>query len=391
MKIAFKLAFRNLMGAGLRTGLNVIVLSFSFVVIIWMKGLMVGWDHQAKNDMKQWEIGNGQFWHTQYDPYDPFTITDSHAPIPNELKEEVKNGEVVPMLFAQGTIYPQGRMQPVVIKGIPANQSLLKIPSHKLNTITDAIPAIIGQVMARSSHLDIGSRTILRWRDSKGTFDAAEIEIVGIFSTTVPTIDVGQVWINLETMQEKMLLPNQATLFSFGNAEENCQSVGDFKLKTTMELTAEIDAMIKTKNAGQSVFYIILLLLSMLAIFDTQVLSIFRRQKEIGTYVALGYTQQQVVALFTVEGAMHAVLAAALAAVYGVPFFIWQSRVGFTVPMDTSEFGMSVAPIMYPIYSIGLIVSTTLIVLLTTTVVSYWPARRIAKMNPTEALRGKIQ
>lgn len=391
MKIAFKLAYRNLIGDGLRTWLNVIVLSFSFVVIIWMKGILVGWDHQAKSDMKQWEIGNGQFWHAKYDPYDAFTITDSHSPIPPELKDEVEKGEVVPMLFAQGTIYPQGRMQPVVIKGIPANQSLLKIPSHKLDTLTDAVPAVIGQVMARSSHLEIGSRTILRWRDSMGTFDAAEIEIVGIFSTTVPTIDVGQVWIDLETMQEKMLLPNQATLFSFSIADESRSTLENFKLKTTKELTAEIDAMIKTKNAGQSVFYIILLLLAMLAIFDTQVLSIFRRQKEIGTYVALGYTRKQVVTLFTVEGAMHAVLAASLAAAYGIPFFIWQSKVGFTVPIDTSEFGMSVAPIMYPIYSISLIVSTTLIVLLTTTVVSYWPARRIAKMNPTEALRGKIQ
>jgi putative ABC transport system permease protein len=26
-----------------------------------------------------------------------------------------------------------------------------------------------------------------------------------------------------------------------------------------------------------------------------------------------------------------------------------------------------------------------------TAVVSYWPSRRIAKMNPTEALRGTIQ
>jgi ABC-type lipoprotein release transport system permease subunit len=298
---------------------------------------------------------------------------------------------MVPMLFAQGTIYPQGRMQPAMIKGIPANQTLLKIPTHKLDSVTDAIPAIIGEVMARSSHLEKGSRVVLRWRDSKGTFDATEIEIVDIFSTTVPTIDVAQVWINLETMQEKLLLPEQATLFSFANPEENRSEVGDFELKTKKDLNTEIDAMIKTKKKGQSVFYIILLLLAMLAIFDTQILSIFRRQKEIGTYVALGYTRQQVVTLFTVEGAMHAVLAAALAAVYGIPFFIWQARVGFTIPMDTSEFGMAIAPTMYPIYSMGLILSTTLIVLLTTSVVSYWPARRIAKMNPTEALRGKIQ
>jgi hypothetical protein len=40
MKTAIKLAYRNLIGAGLRTWLNVIVLSFSFVVIIWMKGVI---------------------------------------------------------------------------------------------------------------------------------------------------------------------------------------------------------------------------------------------------------------------------------------------------------------------------------------------------------------
>ncbi len=59
--------------------------------------------------------------------------------------------------------------------------------------------------------------------------------------------------------------------------------------------------------------------MAMLAVFDTQVLSIFRRQKEIGTYVALGMTRGQVVKLFTIEGAMHSVLAALVGAVYGIP------------------------------------------------------------------------
>lgn len=391
MKIALKLAYRNLMGAGLRTWLNVIVLSFSFVMIIWAKGILVGWDHQAKSDMETWEIGKGQFWHNQYDPYDAFTISDSHAPIPEEFNQEIATKTMVPVLLAQGTIYPGGRMQSIVIKGIPVDQTLLKIPSYKLDTITDAIPAIIGSAMAQSSHLKTGDHVILRWRDKQGTFDAAEIEIINIFSTNLPTVDVAQVWINLTTLQEKLLLPNEATLFSFGNVEEKRHDIGSFTLKTTKDLTAEVDAMIKTKSTSQSIFYVILLLLAMLAIFDTQVLSIFRRQKEIGTYIALGYTRQQVVGLFTVEGAMHALLAAIVSAIYGVPFFIWQAHAGFKLNMNTSDFGMAIAPVMYPVYSVSLIVSTTLIVLLTTAMVSYWPSRRIAKMSPTEALRGKIQ
>ncbi len=77
--MAIKLALRNLLGAGLRTWLNVIVLSFSFVVIIWHKGFLDGWDRQAKTDMIAWELGGGQYWEQHYDPYDPFTLTDSHA------------------------------------------------------------------------------------------------------------------------------------------------------------------------------------------------------------------------------------------------------------------------------------------------------------------------
>ena len=73
------------------------------------------------------------------------------------------------------------------------------------------------------------------------------------------------------------------------------------------------------------VLWAIILMLAMLAIFDTQVLSIFRRQKEIGTYIALGMTRKQVVTLFTMEGAMHAVLAAVIGAIYGVPLLAYQS------------------------------------------------------------------
>jgi len=59
--LAIKLAYRNLIGAGLRTWLNVLVLSFSFLVIIWHRGIMNGWDRRARNDTINQEIGGGQY------------------------------------------------------------------------------------------------------------------------------------------------------------------------------------------------------------------------------------------------------------------------------------------------------------------------------------------
>lgn len=391
MKLAIKLAFRNLIGAGLRTWLNVIVLSFSFVVIIWMKGIMVGWDHQAKTDMTNWLIGGGQYWHELYDPYDPFTLDESHAVIPGEFTREITEGNMEPMLIVQGAIFPQGRMQSVAIKGINPRQDILFLPSHKLDTLTDQIPAIIGSLMARNLQLSIDDNVVIRWRDANGTFDATEVVITDIFFTNVPAADLGQIYIPLEKLQEMMLLPGEATLLTFRDETKERHPVDGWKLQTKADLTASVDEVIKTKTVGQMVLYTVLLLLAMLAIFDTQVLSIFRRQKEIGTYIALGYTRGEVVGLFTVEGAMYSVLAALVGAAYGLPFLAWQARVGWTMPMDVSEFGMAIAQTLYPVYSLGLVVATILIVMLVTAVTSYWPSRKIARMNPTEALRGKIQ
>jgi len=391
MKLALKLAYRNLIGAGLRTWLNVIVLSFSFVVIIWAKGILVGWDHQAKSDMKSWEIGGGQYWQQAYDPYDPFTLIDAHSPVPHQLKPEAERGDIVPVLITQGTIYPNGRMQSVLIKGINPKQHLLEMPTRQLDTVADAIPAIIGTNMAKSNKLKVGDYVTIRWRDANGTFDATDIMIADIFKCNVPTVDVSQVWIPLDRLQAMLAMPNQATIITFSDAGKEPVQIEGWKLMTFKALTADLEKMIKTKSVGQSIFYTILMLLAMLAIFDTQVLSIFRRQKEIGTYIALGYTRHQVVGLFTVEGAMHAILAALVAAAYGIPFLIWQSKTGISLPVDSSDYGFAIADTMYPIYSVSLVVTTTFIVLMTTAVVSYLPSRKIAKMNPTEALRGKLQ
>ncbi len=391
MRTAFTLALRNLLGAGLRTWLSVLVLSFSFVIIIWLKGIMTGWDHQAKKDMTEWQIGGGQYWQAAYDPYDPLSLGDSHAPIPDEFAGEVQQGDMVPQLLAQGSLYPEGRLQQVIIRGIAPNQSLFQLPTSCLDSGVQAIPAMIGYLMAHNMGLEKGDIVTLRWRDKRGTFDATDLEICEIFTSTVPAIDQGQVYLSLERLREMMSLPGEATILSFRDPDRERAAVEGWVLKTKSVLTKQVDDVIKAKSTGQSIIYLILLLLAMLAIFDTQVLSIFRRQREIGTYIALGYTRQEVVGLFTVEGSMHAVLAALLATAYGLPFLAWQARAGWTMPVDVSEFGMSIAQTLYPIYTIGLILSTIMLVFITTIIVSYLPARKIAKMNPTEALRGKLQ
>jgi ABC-type antimicrobial peptide transport system permease subunit len=137
--------------------------------------------------------------------------------------------------------------------------------------------------------------------------------------------------------------------------------------------------------------YILLMAIGLLAIFDTQVLSIFRRQKEIGTYIALGMTRWQVVHLFTAEGSMYSVFAAVLGGLYGIPILAYLAYKGIAFPVSGDSFGIIMAERMYPIYGMGLILGTVSLVVGAATLVSFLPARKIARMNPVEALKGKLQ
>jgi putative ABC transport system permease protein len=384
MKLALKLAFKNIYGAGLRTALNVIVLSFSFVIIIFLNGVMDGWNAQAKKDTIEWEYGYGQLRHKDYDPFDPYTILDSHAPIPEDRPD------LTPILIHQASIYPEGRMMNIVLKGIAADQQTLLLPTSSLSAKENQYPVIIGKRFAASSKLNVGDEVLLRWRDVNGTYDANTIYISAIFDSNVPTIDDGQIWMNINDLWQMTDQVNQATLLVLNETSAPLESTL-WNFYSQKELLSTIEEIIATKKISSSIMYILLLAIALLAIFDTQVLSIFRRQKEIGTYVALGMTRRKVVGLFTVEGSMYSILALFLASLYGTPFFIFIKKIGIPVAEADQEVGLAIAERIFPIYGFSLVVGTVIVVVLASTIVSFLPARKIAKINPVSALKGKLQ
>jgi ABC-type lipoprotein release transport system permease subunit len=54
------------------------------------------------------------------------------------------------------------------------------------------------------------------------------------------------------------------------------------------------------------------------------------------------------------------------------------------------SYGFAIGEKLFPVYSVGLVVATTLLVLAITTIVSFLPTRKIAKLKPTDALRGRM-
>lgn len=394
LRLIVHLAYRNLVGTGLRTLLNVGVLSLVYVLIIWHQGLFLGILKYSSQEAIKYEYADGQYWHNAYDPFDPLSLDDGHGIIPPQLDLLVKRNEATPILIRQATIYPDGRMQTILLKGIDPHQTVLAIPSSVLATTTTAsLPMLIGARMAHTNHFALGDTLTIRWRDVHGTFDAIDGTIVAIMNTNVPTIDNRQVWIPLSALQTMTNLEHHATMIVVKNPEKSDEKsqiqhdLPEWKFKTQNFLIADIRQAVQSKRIAAGILYILLLFLVMLAMFDTQVLAIFKRRKEIGTLIALGMTRAQVIALFTTEGVLIGILALCAGAVYGLPIFLFTLRTGIPIPQAAEQYGIMLVQRLVPYYPLYLILGTAVIIMVVVTIVSFLPTRKIAKLNPVEALR----
>ena len=389
--LIIKTAFKNILGAGKRTWLNVAVLSFTFVILIMFDGLMDGWFYNAQRDTQAWETGAGQFWHPQYDRLDIFTLQDAHGETPGELQPYMDEGTVTPILVTQGVIYPQGRMQNVLLRGIDPQQQILSIPSELLENEEEEITAIIGKRMAKAANLHTDDRVMMRWRDKNGAFDAREIRIAAVFNSKVFGVDDGQIWLKISDLQQLTSLSGEATYF-VKSADCPLQTNTDgWIYKNLKFLLSDLDAMRQAGKAESMITYIILLSIALLAVFDTQTLSIFRRQKEIGTYIALGMTPRQVMKLFTLEGTNYSLLAIIAAAIWGSPFFWLLAKYGYKMPSMVDEMGAAIGDYLYPVYQFSTVMTSIIIIVLLSALISYLPTRKIAKQSVVSALKGKIE
>ena len=389
----FKIAIKNLLGAKLRTWLNVFVTSLSFFMIILFSAMYDGMREHAKQVTIDTEIAGGSYWHPKYDPLDPMTFEDAHSVPPSAIKGLVNQGKAFPVLVSQASIYPNGRIMPVIMKGIIPEQNIVNMPTKMLAGHDKiAIPVLIGRSMAKDAKLEVGDTFTIRWLDANRTYDADEGTVVHIMDTENFKLDMGHIWVPLHKAQEMLDMKKEATYVTYTEGLSIVENKGDWIPRDVTYLIRDMEALIEADEPNAAIFYIILLCFAGMGIFNAQVLSIFRRGKEIGTLMALGMTRARVVGLFTLEGGLNALLAAIMTVILFGPLLWYFGANGIWLGMDYSDgsMGLIVEKYLIPVYSVGLVVTTTIVVSIIVLIVSYLPSRRIARMKPTDALRGKV-
>ena len=302
------------------------------------------------------------------------------------MPDNVIDEDVVGFLVDQGTVYPQGRRKTVMIKGVETDQQLLDLPTEYLSYETGKYKMMLGYRMARKLELETGDKLMLRWRDDHGSFDAREFEVVHIFTTTTLTIDVGHVWLGMEQMREMFDLPQKVTYISYRGAKPVLGS--DWIEKTQKHLLSEFQTIFAAKMAGVTFMYVILLFLAMIAVFDTQVLAVFKRRREVGMMMALGMPRSAIMRIFTLEGFLSGLIAVVLGFLWGFPLLSKFQETGLHMPEMMDSYGIDgILYAMYPQYTLPIVLLTVVLVLVLIVVVSFLPVSGISKMSAIEALK----
>ena len=382
------IAKKNFFRQGVRASLNVFVTAFSIIALIFMLSLLNGFQAQATRNVVNTDIGGGHYIAPGFDILSPTEWEDHTVKIPKSLLQ-LDDKDKAEVLVQQGQLYPNRRLYPVQIRGISMNQSLLKLPLGNLlnfqKPIEDLIPAVVGAKMAKKTHLNKGDILTLKWRDKSGAVDAKDIFIVDVGDMLNPRVDDGVVWLRLDHLRS---MTDRAEEVSWVAVRNYVGPILGFDYQSVEFLMADLLSLWRQDRINSKILWAILMVLVCISVFNTQILNIFKRQKEIGTLMALGMEPKRIVRIFTLEGGLAAFWALFVAILLGLPFFIWFHGVGFDVS-HLSESTLPIRETIYPDYQPLEIIYSLVIVFVLIVTAAWLPVKKITKMNPTMALRGR--
>ncbi len=383
-----KIAWKNFYRQGLRAFLNVLVTALSIIAIVFNISLLNGFQAQATRNMVVSDVAGGHYLAPGFDLLTPTEWEDHSRPVPEVLRR-LPHPEKAEILVQQGQIFPRNRLYPVQLRGVEMEQSLLDLPMDALKSQPaepgDYIPAVLGTKMAEKAHLRKGDTVVLKWRDRFGAVDAREVKVVDVAYFLNPRIDEGIVWLRLDHLRS---ITRREGEISWVAVDRYRGPVEGLRSETVEELMADLLAMLKQDRRNSKILWTILIFLAGISIFNTQILNVFKRQKEIGTLMAFGMEPGQIVRLFALEGVYAALGALIAAAVLGVPFFTWFQSVGFDVT-HLKETAIPVHEKVFLDIRPGEVAVTGVTVFAIMVAVAWLPVRKISRLEPTAALRGK--
>ncbi len=415
METLFKIAFRNIMRNKRRTITSGITIAFGIMFFIFYDSIMNGMDKGATDNMIQLSTSSVKILTKKfYEDRKSFPL--KHG-IRNE--EEIKDfvfensnvTGVTPRLEFLGELSNYSEYKPIIGKVIKKENDALvfKLRDYILGdyfSFNSEREIILGKKLAKEMGVDIGDDITLYALTRYESRNADDFKVVGILNTTDPNINNNTVlitykaandFLDLEDLKTELNISikkqnkfNDELKIMAGIKKELDSKFPELIILTFEDMAADFINMKEQKQAWSWVFIIVILLIAAVGIFNTVLMSVYERIREIGVLRAHGLKPGELSILFIFEGFITGILGSALGVLLGCIANYFLVNYGYPIDKIAGDMDVSGFPIWGTIYgqwNIGILVVGFLFGIIVATLAGVIPARKAAKMEITEALR----
>jgi len=406
-----KLGLRNLTRQKRRNLITALVIAFAFFAYLFMDSLMEGIVEMSFKNIIDFETGHIQITHPAYWEEREELPLNNLIYLNQEVKESLEGIDelsgISPELRFAATLNNGVDELPVIGVGIDPEQ-YKKVFITQDYLVVGAMfslgeyQAILGANLGRLMDLKINDNMTLLVRTKEDTFNAIDVEIVGLFSTHNPIINENAVFLPLDIVQRSLNVDNHISLVAIKiDKEKESEAITEnltrtFQIKglnlkaySWQESADTIVAWSIAERAGISAILAVVLLIGMMGIINNIILSALERTKEIGMMKALGMKETEIVLAFMVEAVGIGIMGGLLGCLLGVLGVGWMNKFGYDLSWmgeDMSTYGIPILYKIYGVWNFSAFVSLFFLGIVVALFSSIAPAWWAARKDPVKAI-----
>lgn len=273
---------------------------------------------------------------------------------------------------------------------------------------TDAMPyetepgdIYLGDELARKLEVAVGDRVVLT-ASPRGASRPSSMAftVSGLFHTGLDELDGFYAEIALDQAQELLALNGAVTEISLvlDSLDATHRVARDLQAElpgadvvTWQQTLSELYEAIVLDDASMYVLMAIVFVIVGIGIFNTMLMSVIERTRELGVMMAIGTSARRVFGVIVVEAALIGVLAVVVGLAIGLGIHAWLASTGLDLAAlygeDLELGGVVMEGRMYSHLTAAIVAQWTVVVFAICVASALYPAWRATRLNPVEAMR----
>ncbi len=400
------LAWRNLWRQPRRTVLTLMAIAFATLIMVFLMALQVGTYATMEDNTMSLFDGYAQVQKPGYLDDPGIRKSFDHVPaLTKQIAALPGVTLVTPRARTYGLLSKGQRSLAAMVVGVaPKTESKVSriaatIHQGRYLQGDDAAEIVLGAALARNLKVQVGDRITLLGMGRDGSVAADVLTVTGVFDSGMADLDRQLAEMPIKRFQADFAMPGQVNLLAISGKSLDAVDAALPAMKRLVapqglvvrdwgELQPGLKNAIQLDASTSSLWYAVLVLVSVAILLNTILMSVLERTREFGILMALGMRPGVAARMVWLEILMLLALGLVLGIGIGAAISGWFAVHGLVLPGTEGVFAQWGLPgAMYPKLTPLSLFAGPAVIALFTALAGLYPFWRLHRLEPLAAMR----